>query len=87
MQHKTTYLLFCKFTLHVSGVKHTHHQEYKNCNYSFWYWCSTNKTLLKNNLKFVKYCKNGISKFHFNFDYISLHNITISRQVWANITV
>jgi len=21
-------LLFCKFTLHVSGVKHTHHQEY-----------------------------------------------------------
>ena len=22
MQHKAVYLLFCKFTLHVSGVKH-----------------------------------------------------------------
>jgi len=30
MQHKTTYLLFCKFTLHVSGVNHTHHQNYTN---------------------------------------------------------
>jgi len=28
MQHKAVYLLFCKFTLHVSGVSHTHHQEY-----------------------------------------------------------
>jgi len=28
MQHKAVYLLFCKFTLHVSGVNHTHHQEY-----------------------------------------------------------
>jgi len=28
MQHKAVYLLFCKFTLHVSGVKHTQHQEY-----------------------------------------------------------
>jgi len=28
MQHKAVYLLFCKFTLHVSGVDHTHHQEY-----------------------------------------------------------
>ena len=28
MQHKAVYLLFCKFTLHVSGVKHTHHKEY-----------------------------------------------------------
>ena len=27
MQHKAVYLLFCKFTLHVSGVNHTHHQE------------------------------------------------------------
>jgi len=26
MQHKADYLLFCKFTLHVSGVNHTHHQ-------------------------------------------------------------
>jgi len=26
MQHKAVYLLFCKFTLHVSGVNHTHHQ-------------------------------------------------------------
>ena len=25
MQHKAVYLLFCKFTLHVSGVNHTHH--------------------------------------------------------------
>ena len=25
---KTVYLLFCKFSLHVSGVNHTHHQEY-----------------------------------------------------------
>ena len=24
MQHKVVYLLFCKFTLHVSGVNHTH---------------------------------------------------------------
>jgi len=24
MQHKAVYLLFCKFTLHVSGVNHTH---------------------------------------------------------------
>ena len=28
MQNKAVYLLFCKFTLHVSGVNHTHHQEY-----------------------------------------------------------
>jgi len=28
MQHKAVYLLFCKFTVHVSGVNHTHHQEY-----------------------------------------------------------
>ena len=28
MQHKAVYLLFCKFTLHVSGVNHTRHQEY-----------------------------------------------------------
>ena len=27
MQHKAVYLLFCKFTVHVSGVNHTHHQE------------------------------------------------------------
>ena len=25
---QTVYLLFCKFALHVSGVSHTHHQEY-----------------------------------------------------------
>jgi len=30
MQHKAIYLLFCKFTVHVSGVNHTHHQEYTN---------------------------------------------------------
>ena len=30
MQHKAVYLLFCKFTSHVSGDKHTHHQEYAN---------------------------------------------------------
>ena len=24
MQHKAVYLLFCKFTLHVSGANHTH---------------------------------------------------------------
>jgi len=28
MQHKAVYLLFCKFTLHVSDVNHTHHLEY-----------------------------------------------------------
>ena len=28
MQHKAVYLLFCKFTLLVSGVNHTHHQVY-----------------------------------------------------------
>jgi len=28
MEHKAVYLLFCKFTLHVSGVNRTHHQEY-----------------------------------------------------------
>ena len=27
-QHKAVYLLFCKFTIYVSGVNHTHHQEY-----------------------------------------------------------
>ena len=26
MQHKAVYLLFCKITLHVSGVNHTYHQ-------------------------------------------------------------
>ena len=26
MKHKAVYLLFRKFTLHVSGVNHTHHQ-------------------------------------------------------------
>jgi len=30
MQHKAVYLLFCKYTLHVSGVYHTHHQLNKN---------------------------------------------------------
>ena len=28
MQHKAVYLLFRKFTLHVSGVNHTQRQEY-----------------------------------------------------------
>jgi len=28
MQHKAVYLLFCKFTLHVSGVNYNHRQEY-----------------------------------------------------------
>ena len=28
MQHKAVYLLFCKLTLYVSGVNHTHRQEY-----------------------------------------------------------
>jgi len=28
MQPKAVYLLFRKFTLHVSGANHTHHQEY-----------------------------------------------------------
>ena len=28
MQRKAVYLLFYKFTLHVSSVNHTHHQEY-----------------------------------------------------------
>jgi len=26
MQHKAVYLVFCKFTLHVSGVNHIRHQ-------------------------------------------------------------
>jgi len=26
MQHSAVYLLFCKFTLHVSGVNHNHQQ-------------------------------------------------------------
>jgi len=30
MQHKAVYLLSWKFTLHVSGVQHTYHQEYTN---------------------------------------------------------
>ena len=41
MQHKAVYLLFCKFTVHVSGVKRTHHQEYTNCNYSLRYCAAT----------------------------------------------
>jgi len=41
MQHKADYLLFCKFTLHVSGFNHTHHQEYTNCNYSLTYCAAT----------------------------------------------
>ena len=28
MQHNAVYLLLSKFTLHVSGVNHTHHQEH-----------------------------------------------------------
>jgi len=28
MQHTAVYLLSCKFSLHVSGVDHTHHQAY-----------------------------------------------------------
>jgi len=28
MQHKAIYLLVYKFTLHVSGVNHTHQQDY-----------------------------------------------------------
>ena len=29
--------IYCKITLHVSGVHRTHHQEYINCNCSLWY--------------------------------------------------
>ena len=29
MQQEAVYLLFCKFTLHVSGVIHIHRQEYR----------------------------------------------------------
>ena len=29
MQHKAVYLLYCKFTVHVSGVNNTHQQEYR----------------------------------------------------------
>jgi len=28
MQHKAVCLLFCRFTVHASGVNHTQHQEY-----------------------------------------------------------
>jgi len=28
MQHKAVYLFFSKFTVYVSGVNHTHNQEY-----------------------------------------------------------
>jgi len=28
MQHKAVYLIASRVTLHVSGVNHTHHQEY-----------------------------------------------------------
>ena len=38
MQYKAVYLLFCKFTLHVSGVNHTHHQEHTKLYYSLRYW-------------------------------------------------
>ena len=31
------YLFYCQVTLHVSGVSHTHHQEYTNCSYNTWY--------------------------------------------------
>jgi len=41
MQHKAVHLLFCKFTLRVSGVKHTHHQDTQNCNYSLRYCAAT----------------------------------------------
>ena len=41
MQHKAVYLLFCKFTLHVSGVSHTHHRSTQNCNYSLRYCAAT----------------------------------------------
>jgi len=33
----TLYLFYCQVTLHVSGVSHTHHQEYTNCSYNHWY--------------------------------------------------
>jgi len=41
MQHKAVYFLFCKFTLHVSGVNHIHHQDYTKCNYSLRYCAAT----------------------------------------------
>ena len=37
MQHKAVYLLFCKFTLHISGVNHTLIRITRNCNYSLRY--------------------------------------------------
>ena len=38
MQHKAVYLLFCKFTLHVSGVNYTPIiRSTQNCNYSLRY--------------------------------------------------
>ena len=45
MQHKAVYLLFCQFTLHVSGVNHTPIIRSKqNCNDSLRYghiFCAT----------------------------------------------
>ena len=42
MQHKAVYLLFCKFTVHVSGVNHTHIiRGTQNCNYSLRYGAAT----------------------------------------------
>jgi len=42
MQNKAVYLLFCKFTLNVSGVNHTHHQSStQKCNYSLRYCAAT----------------------------------------------
>ena len=41
MQHKAAYILFCEFTLHVSGVNHTHYQDTQNCNYSLRYCKAT----------------------------------------------
>jgi len=38
MQHKAVYLLFCKFTLHVLGVNHTHHQEYTKRGQAWPHW-------------------------------------------------
>jgi len=44
------YLFYCQATLHVSGVSHTHHQEYTNCSYNHWYrswiWRCNDKTQL-----------------------------------------
>jgi len=53
-------LFYCRFTLHVSGAFHAHHQEYTKLYHSLWYRSYCNVQRYFN-------CKNNNNKIHCSY--------------------